>query len=251
MARADMSSAIALGPTRCRTSSITLPAPANLRAVAGNGTTTLTWSPSAGTAGYILQSSGASGGPYTTIGSAGGTSIAVPSTNGARAYYVVRAVNGNNISPESNVASALTLFASDLTWTNVTNGWGPPERNTSNGELAAGDGKTITLNGVTYAKGIGAHAASSITFSPGASCSTFTADIGIDDESRPGGSVVYAVYGDGAKLFQSGLVTGTSAREAVSVPIAGVSSIMLTVADGGDGNNSDHADWALAMLVCQ
>src|SRR6478672_2089119 len=32
----------------------------------------------------------------------------------------------------------------------ATNGWGPVERNHSNGEQAAGDGKTLTLNGVTY-----------------------------------------------------------------------------------------------------
>ena len=40
----------------------------------------------------------------------------------------------------------------------MTNGWGPVERDLSNGEKAQGKhGDTITLNGVTFAKGLGGH----------------------------------------------------------------------------------------------
>ena len=52
----------------------------------------------------------------------------------------------------------VTRYLSDLTWTSATNGWGPVEKDKSNGEQAAGDGRTITLNTVTFAKGLGAHA---------------------------------------------------------------------------------------------
>ena len=47
------------------------------------------------------------------------------------------------------------VYVSDLTPTQATNGWGPVELDTSNGEQPAGDGNPITLNGVVYTKGLG------------------------------------------------------------------------------------------------
>ena len=46
----------------------------------------------------------------------------------------------------------------------TANGWGPAEKDKSNGEAAAGDGKPITLNGTVYAKGLGVHAVSDIRY---------------------------------------------------------------------------------------
>ena len=48
-----------------------------------------------------------------------------------------------------------TNYLSDWNWTYMANGWGPVEKDQSNGEQATGDGRVITLNGVTYAKGLG------------------------------------------------------------------------------------------------
>lgn len=48
-------------------------------------------------------------------------------------------------------AEPTELFVSDLDFQVVSNGWGPVERNTSNGEDMAGDGKPITLGGVVHA----------------------------------------------------------------------------------------------------
>ena len=65
---------------------------------------------------------------------------------------------------------------SDLTPTSATNGWGPYEKNMSNGEAGAGDGRTITLNGTTYAKGLGVHASSDLTFNLNKQYSQFFSD---------------------------------------------------------------------------
>ena len=46
----------------------------------------------------------------------------------------------------------------------------------------SGDGHAITLNGVTYAKGLGTHAVSQIVYTIGGQYSTFASDVGIDDE---------------------------------------------------------------------
>ncbi|MFD0526280.1 NPCBM/NEW2 domain-containing protein [Kitasatospora arboriphila] len=48
----------------------------------------------------------------------------------------------------------------DLAWSTApANAWGPVERNHSNGETAPGDGRTLTVGGTAYAKGLGVHAA--------------------------------------------------------------------------------------------
>jgi alpha-galactosidase len=45
-----------------------------------------------------------------------------------------------------------TTPLSELSWTGATNAWGPVERDRSNGEQQAGDGRTLTVGGVTFAK---------------------------------------------------------------------------------------------------
>lgn len=130
----------------------------------------------------------------------------------------------------------------------VTNGWGPVERNRSNGETGAADGRPITVDGTVYATGFGVHAASSMTFNVQGRCRTLTGTVGIDDEVGSRGSVVFQVFGDGVRLFDSGVLTGASPARAISVDITNRTELRLAVTDGGDGGSYDHADWAGTML---
>jgi hypothetical protein len=45
-------------------------------------------------------------------------------------------------------------------------------------------------------------------------------------------------------------LTGASAAVPVDVDVTGAAIVELVVGDGGDGNGSDHADWADARLSC-
>lgn len=141
-------------------------------------------------------------------------------------------------------------FLSDQAFSYVANGFGPVSRDRSNGGTGASDGSTITLNGTTFAKGLGVHAPSSIEFRPNGRCSSFAASIGVDDEVNNNGSVIFQVWGDGNLLFQSAVMTGSSATQSVNVNIAGRTDLRLTVAGGIDTMNSDHADWANARVTC-
>ncbi|MCS7479253.1 glycoside hydrolase family 97 catalytic domain-containing protein [Umezawaea endophytica] len=143
-----------------------------------------------------------------------------------------------------------TSFASDLPFMTEDNGWGPAERDRSNGENSGGDGAPLRVGGVVYAKGIGVHAASDISVYTGRRCSAFTAAIGLDDETTETGSVVFQVYGDGRLLHDSGVIREKGAARAVSVDVSGVRMLSLRVTDGGDGKNFDHADWAEARIAC-
>ena len=97
----------------------------------------------------------------------------------------------------TGTASSGVIDVGDLTPISSVNGWGPIEIDRSNGDLAAGDGLPLTLNGIVFPKGIGVHAAADLLYGVPAGCSSFTAVVGLDDEVGPNGSVVFQVLVDG------------------------------------------------------
>ena len=144
-------------------------------------------------------------------------------------------------------------WASDLRWAAEKNGYGPVERDMSNGGIPAGDGKPLTVNGVVYPKGLGAHAPSEIVFYLGGRCTTFAADVGVDDEreaTNKQGSATFEVYADGAKVASTGVRTWQDPAVPLSAGLGGAQYLRLVVTDGGDGNAYDRSDWAAAHLTC-
>ncbi|HVK22094.1 MAG TPA: NPCBM/NEW2 domain-containing protein [Actinokineospora sp.] len=140
-------------------------------------------------------------------------------------------------------------FAGDRTWTSSTNGWGPAERNMSNGEKPARDGTVITLGGVRYRQGIGAHAASTVVLPVNGACTGFDAVVGLDPETGTAGSVTFEVVADGTTVYTSSVLrAGQTAT--VGVALSRPTSVSLVVKGTADGVNSDHADWAGARLTC-
>lgn len=142
------------------------------------------------------------------------------------------------------------VFLSDLGWTYAVSGYGPIELDTSNGENALGDGSPMRLRGGAYDKGLGAHAPSLIRYRLGQRCSRFVSDIGIDDETEGLGNVSFEVWADGTKLFDSGIMTGTTPARRVDLDVTGRRELRLFVNVGGDDFHYDHVDWAGARLVC-
>lgn len=138
---------------------------------------------------------------------------------------------------------------SEWEWASETNGWGPAERNTSNGEDQPGDGARMTINGREYGVGVGVHAPSRITLDLAGSCTRFQTDIGLDDEVA-GGSIRFRVEADGREIFASPVMTQTSAARWVDLDVTGVRELALVVDDGGDGVARDHGNWAGAWLRC-
>ena len=131
----------------------------------------------------------------------------------------------------------------------VTNGWGAMELNASNGEKKAGDGHPMSLDGLPYVSGLGVHANSTVTYDLGGNFFSFVSDIGVDDEVGSKGSVVFQVFADGTKIFDSGKMTGASPTQTVNLDVSGVNQLKLVVTNAGDGNANDHADWANAQLL--
>jgi alpha-galactosidase len=153
------------------------------------------------------------------------------------------------VSVATPLASGTTLLGDDP-WLSADNGYGPVERNTSNGESKAGDGHPIKLGGVTYAKGLGTNAPSTITYYLAGRCTTVDSIVGLDDEKTGAGSVTFEIWADGAKVADTGLVKRGDPAQTLHADVTGASLLRLIVTDGGDGNTNDHADWAQPQTTC-
>jgi glucose/arabinose dehydrogenase len=144
-----------------------------------------------------------------------------------------------------------SIYLSNLHETSATNGYGQFEKDKSNGEYYPNDGNTLTLNGVTFAKGLGVHAYSEITYNiAGQGYENFSATVGIDDEifGNICGTVIFKVYLDNSLAFQSAVLNQNSAPLPVNISVVGKSIVRLVVENAGDGNCGDHADWADAKF---
>lgn len=193
------------------------------------------------------------------LSACGGRDSAAPAATqtdpyaGGASYPWTYAAPAGQLSAQRLTAALNTLSFEPLLA--ATNGWGPIELDRSNGEQGAGDGRTLTLGGVTYAKGFGTHAGSEMRFSlqghNGARCTRFTSRIGVDDEVGNRGSVVFQVFLDGALAYSSGTMTGASATRNIDLDISGRGELRLVVKDAGDGINYDHADWANPQVRCE
>lgn len=170
--------------------------------------------------------------------------------------YRVRATAAGGDSGNSNESSATFVnaqaitYISDMTWVSSSNGWGPAERDRSNGGIGASDGNVITLNGVKFMKGIGAHAGSDIVLNLGGQYSSFMASIGVDDEVvNVGATVIFQVLNGATPIYTSPVMLATSITQSLKLNVTGVQQLTLRVTDAGDGIDFDHADWADAKLV--
>lgn len=146
-------------------------------------------------------------------------------------------------------AAVVETFLSDLTFMEE-GGYGPAEKDMSNGDMGAADGVTMMIGGVAYTKGIGTHSTSKLTWALGAQYKQFVASVGVDDEvdGAAMGSVVFRVVVDGVEAYNSGVVTYQDAAKPVEVNVGGANTLELFVDDGGDNNSYDHANWANARL---
>ncbi|MEV4754853.1 glycoside hydrolase family 2 TIM barrel-domain containing protein [Micromonospora sp. NPDC049559] len=141
-------------------------------------------------------------------------------------------------------------WVSDLPFLATENGWGPVERDMSNGEQAAADGRPLRIGGVSYDKGIGAHAPSLVAVDLGGGCTSFRAEVGVDDEMGADGSVAFEVWVDGERRAATGVLTGAAGPERISADVTGGQRLELRITDGGNGIGADHGDWAAARLTC-
>ena len=141
-------------------------------------------------------------------------------------------------------APANGLWADTLDLKNVTQDYGVP------GAGKSVDGNPLTLGGTVYPHGIGTHANSRLLIDLKGVAVKFEALAGVDDEKKgSAASVTFQVFVDGKKKTETKILRGGNAPVPISVDLTGAKRLTLVVTDGGDGIDSDHADWGGALLT--
>ncbi|WP_045310207.1 glycoside hydrolase family 97 catalytic domain-containing protein [Lentzea aerocolonigenes] len=195
----------------------------------------------------------------------GSWTLVPPARPSSYGYFDIPVVASFNGGVESEKTARVHLvkplsdgwsYVSDRPWVSAVGGDGPVEKDITNGNAAAGDGRGIAIRRTTFGKGLGTHASSEITYALG-SCSAFAASVGVDDEAgldvarqKAGGTVSFQVVGDGRVLADTGVLGVRSPVRDLAVDVTGVSTLTLRVLDGGDGTQNDHASWGDARIRC-
>ncbi|MDB5338927.1 MAG: hypothetical protein JWN70_4546 [Planctomycetaceae bacterium] len=111
-------------------------------------------------------------------------------------------------------------------------------------------GGPLRLGGKEYARGLGLHSQSLVTYSLNKKYGAFQATIGIDAVTEGRGSVIFRVLADGKPVFTSDVVRGKTPAIVVGpIPMKDVSQLSLAVDFADQGDILDHADWCDALLI--
>nr|WP_245886248.1 NPCBM/NEW2 domain-containing protein [Umezawaea tangerina] len=171
----------------------------------------------------------------------GSISASVPA-HATVVYRVAR--TGTFTAPPAGTTQVSALKASM-----ASGAWGPVEIDRSNGEAAGGDGRTLTIGGTTYARGIGTHARSEVRYYLAGRCTSFQAWVGVDDEVGDSGSASMEVWASSGQLAAT-TVRGTDGPKRISVNVTGQEYVKLAALPTTDGARYDHVDWADATVTC-
>ena len=155
----------------------------------------------------------------------------------------------------SNAAdpSPIEYLADDLADRIVTarQDWGELGRNTAV-KPKSGLPLKLRIKDQQYIRGLGQHANGEIVVVLDGEFKTFAAEIGIQWQGgNTVGSVVFQVFVDGVKRFDSDVVRENDPPRHIRVPIKGAMRLKLvaTTAPIGDGITCDAANWANARLI--
>jgi hypothetical protein len=111
-------------------------------------------------------------------------------------------------------------------------------------------GGPLIVRGSEFPKGLGTRSQSRIEFDLGGAYRRFQATAALDDLSQGKGSVRFIVEKDGTRIFESGLVTGTSAPAAIGpLDVTGARRLVLIVDYGELADINDWADWCDAVVI--
>ncbi|MDD4822334.1 MAG: NPCBM/NEW2 domain-containing protein [Bacteroidales bacterium] len=139
-------------------------------------------------------------------------------------------------------SSISTQWIDDLNVTKIETGWSTTKSKKSI------DGNTLSVGGSKFTRGVGTHAISRFMLKLDKKGISFKAQVGVDDETGTKGTIQFYVIGDKSVIWESGLMKGGDKAKNVDVSLSGIDEVAFLVTDGGDGIDSDHADWCDAKI---
>ncbi|OYV87684.1 MAG: hypothetical protein B7Z73_09745 [Planctomycetia bacterium 21-64-5] len=111
------------------------------------------------------------------------------------------------------------------------------------------EGTRLRAGGAIYAKGVGMHSASRLTWQLDKPYRRFQADLAIDDQTANRGSVVFRVFAGPRELYKSPVLRGGDKPLSIAVDLGNARQLSLIVDYADRADVLDHADWLNARLV--
>lgn len=142
----------------------------------------------------------------------------------------------------SAAMAAETIRLDTLDFSQVKQGWGTPQINRSIRE------KPLTIGGKVYEYGVGLHASTDMWVDLTGGSEAFSAEVGVDDAAGAAGTITCKFYGDGKKLWDSGIMKWGEPAKSVQLDLRGCKMLLIQIGDAGDGISYDHADLASASF---
>ena len=111
-------------------------------------------------------------------------------------------------------------------------------------------GNKIQIKGVPYEHGLGMHAPGEVVIDLCGEFLTFNAEVGVQwNGGKTKGSVVFQVFVDEEKKYDSGVMRENDAAKKVSVPVKDAETLRLKVTAADDGMINDAGNWANVRLI--
>ncbi|MCC6443994.1 MAG: NPCBM/NEW2 domain-containing protein [Armatimonadetes bacterium] len=108
---------------------------------------------------------------------------------------------------------------------------------------------SLAVGSKAYAKGLGHHASGEIVVELNGEYDLFECEVGVQKQPYGDGSVIFRVFVDGKKRFDSGVMRQKNPARPVRLNVSGADELRLATADAGDGITCDVANWANARLT--
>ena len=101
----------------------------------------------------------------------------------------------------------------------------------------------LTVNGVVYERGLGAHSISRMLYEIGGDALRISGLVGADDHNLFSCRLQFKIMGDKKELWKSGIMTKGDPVKEFDVKLRGIDKVLLLVEACDDGIMYDHADW--------
>jgi alpha-galactosidase len=142
-------------------------------------------------------------------------------------------------------AEVRTVWLDDLELGLIKQGWGKATAKKSV------QGKPLRMQGKTYDRGVGSHAAGSFYVELDGNTKRFQTSVGVDNNSNGPGTISVTLVGDGKVLFRSPVLKNGEAPAVIDLDLTNVKLLAVRMDDGGDNPNFDHVDWADAKFTVE
>ena len=164
--------------------------------------------------------------------------------------YSVNDSDGNTVTKARGIyVYSDATFASDTDWKSAQTAY----KTVNKDKASIGETIKVLVNDETkeFAKGIGTHASSEIVYDlEGKNYDYFETLVGVDRNIAENNksSVTFKVLADGEEVYNSGVMNYNTEAKLVRLPVKDIKELTLIASDSGNGNGSDHADFADAKF---